>query len=277
MLSKQIVNTIPLDFITIYYLHMSLSWSSRKQLKFLFILGFLIGASILLFLLPAIFKPATCSDQKQNGEEEGVDCGGACQKLCTDLLTPPVVSWSRSFEVTEGIWNSVAYVENQNVGAYAKSVAYEFRFYGEDGSYIGSRTGTTYLEENGFTYIFEPTIQTGSQLIDRTTFTFAPNIVWQKTPREETKDDITIGKREIDFGNNIPLVRATASNNSLNEIEDITFVAVLYDEKGSAIHSSETFISSLSPQGQAEVFFTWLEPFDGVPVRVDIIPRVLPR
>ena len=200
---------------------MSLSWSSRKQLKFLFILGFLIGASVLLFLLPAIFKPATCSDQKQNGEEQGVDCGGACQKLCTDLLTPPVVSWSRSFKVTDGIWNSVAYVENQNVGAYSKSVAYEFKFYGEGGAYIGSRTGTTYLEENGFTYIFEPTIQTGNQSIERTTFTFAPNIVWQKTPREETKDNITIGKREIDFGNTIPLVRATASNNSLNDLRHL--------------------------------------------------------
>ena len=256
---------------------MSLSWGARKQLKFIFFLGFIIGASILLFLLPTILKPATCSDQKQNGDEEGVDCGGSCQRLCADLLVPPVVSWSRSFKVADGIWNSVAYVENKNVGAYSRSIAYEFKFYGPDGSYIGSRSGTTFLEENGFTYIFEPTIQTGNQEIEGTIFTFAPNITWQKSPREETKDNIIIGKREIDFDNNIPLVRATASNNSLNEIEDITFVVVLYDEKGSAIHSSETFIQSMGPQAQSEVFFTWLEPFDGDPVRADIIPRVLPR
>ena len=42
-----------------------------------------------------VISPApTCFDGKANGLENGIDCGGNCNLMCTDEVKPLIVEWS---------------------------------------------------------------------------------------------------------------------------------------------------------------------------------------
>src|SRR5574343_394328 len=103
------------------------SWSSRRKIIFLSILG---GFVALLVAVPAFFlwhETPTCFDSKQNGDEAGVDCGGSCRLLCSFDAISPNVLWTRSFRVAPGVYSAVAYVENHNITSSAVAVPYVFK------------------------------------------------------------------------------------------------------------------------------------------------------
>ena len=83
-----------------------------------------------VFLLIFYDKP-TCFDGKQNQDESGVDCGGVCEKVCSFQAVKPNIIWSRSFKVSEGIYNAIAYIENPNIRAEAFAVPYVFKIFDE--------------------------------------------------------------------------------------------------------------------------------------------------
>ena len=60
------------------------------------------------------YQPATCFDRIMNGTESGMDCGGECVRICAADVIPAKIVWAKSFEITEGHYNSVAYIENEN-------------------------------------------------------------------------------------------------------------------------------------------------------------------
>ena len=69
-----------------------------------------------------LYEAPTCSDGVQNGDEEGVDCGGACDRVCSFQAVDPIVLWERFFEVGPGVYNTVALIENPNVNTIARDV-----------------------------------------------------------------------------------------------------------------------------------------------------------
>lgn len=93
------------------------------------------GAGVLVFLLVLatlvyalfLYDSPTCFDGDMNGAERGVDCGGACERICAMDVTAPRVLWAQSFEITSGLYNAVGYVENRNPVEGTKNLRYEFR------------------------------------------------------------------------------------------------------------------------------------------------------
>lgn len=249
------------------------SWSQRrKSIYFLIFAGFLFG----FIILPAyliFYKPPTCFDGKQNGDEKGIDCGGSCAILCRSQYLDPNIIWTRVIEVKSGLYSALAYIENPNIDAGAESISYVFRIKDNDGVLIYERKGKTFIPPNKFFAVFEDGISTGEKIPTKTTFEFTSNALWENQKNKEA--GITVLKKTISRENYLPRVDATLENKTLDPIYNIEAVAIVYGEDGNALGFSRTFIDKIDKEESQSITFTWPQPFDTNVVQIEIIPRVL--
>ena len=122
-----------------------MTWALKRQIFYIgtLILFFIIFSFLIIY--PNSNKKPTCADNKQNGNEAGVDCGGSCPKACLSQVDEVSVIWTRAFKVISGRYNAVAYLENHNKNTAVNRINYRFRFADANNVYIGKREGSTYI------------------------------------------------------------------------------------------------------------------------------------
>ncbi|MEX2340903.1 MAG: vWA domain-containing protein [Candidatus Paceibacterota bacterium] len=233
------------------------AWATWRQTQYFG--GFAIFALVILgwIYLAYFHQEPTCFDDRKNGTELGVDCGGDCVRICSFSVNEPTVRWSRSFKVTNGIYNAVAYVENQNREAASAEVEYVFNLYDEAGL-ITSREGVTILPPDGLYPIFEGRIETGRRTPTRTFIEIKPIEVWQ--PSAAGREQFTVVERSLASADNRPRLDAILRNNGLEEVREVEVVATIFDARGTALASSRTFVDNFAPRSDTQLFFTWPEP-----------------
>lgn len=246
------------------------TWSKNKQIHYLAIVFgtlFLIGG---FFLYNSFHKPASCFDNKQNQDEKGVDCGGSCSKACLSTILNPVVLWSRTVKVDNGVYDAVAFIENPNTKEGVSSLAYKFKLYDDENILVIERAGKTFINPNERFYIFESNIRTGERIPKRAFFEFQPSLNWEQT--DNTKPIISVNSEK--FIEEESRLKVNIKNNLFFELEDIVITAILFDDEGNAFAVSETVIDSLLGDQTKEVFFTWPKLLGVKPSKIEIIPRV---
>jgi len=249
-----------------------MTWAFKRQLFFISIFVVLLLAFGFLVIYPYVNKLPTCIDNKQNGDEKGIDCGGSCSKACTFEVDEISVLWSRTFEVIPGRYNAVAYLENHNKNAAIYRIKYKFRFSDKDNVYIGKREGETFIPSSGKFAVFEAGIGVGNSIPVYTTFEFTETPVWNKVPENIMKQlKILVSDIKLENQDTKPHLSATIKNNSLFAIPEVNVVVLLYDEKGNAISASRTYLDELTAEESENINFTWPEPILGNIVAKEII------
>lgn len=253
-----------------------MSWASRRQFSYLFIFFLIVGLIVFAFIYPIIFKKPTCTDNKKNGTETGIDCGGSCLKVCEADAFEPSVLWSRAFPVTGNIYNLVALVDNQNKNSGSKEVAYEFRVYDTTNKLIGRRQGSTFLSPNKQTAVFESRFDSGEMKIRSVVFEFVPPYNWVKI--EPTLDLLPISVDRVLWDETAidPTLTARIKNDSIYDISALDVVAIVYDINKNAINASKTYRENLMSNGTSSVIFTWPEDLDRASVTEDILLQINP-
>lgn len=204
------------------------------------------------------YEAPNCFDNLQNGEERGVDCGGACERICKTDIMVPVALWSESFRIMEGQYNAVAYVENRNREVGSPELAYTFKLYDERGAFIAERSGKTVLPPDGVYPIFEGKILTGERIPSRTVIEFDSEPIWLKG--EVGRDQFELVRRELVNADNKPRLNAQVRNTSLEEALDVEVVATIFDSSKKPLTASRTFVPYFSGRSTTDIFFTWPEP-----------------
>jgi hypothetical protein len=251
-----------------------MSWSSNRQLKYIsIIVGFFAIIAIVL-LYPVLTKAPTCTDRKQNGNEQGVDCGGSCSIVCSAQASVPVILWNRAFPVTGSVYNLLSMVENPNKGAAIARVSYEFRVFDTNNKLIGRRTGETYLPANQKFAVFEPRFDAGEKTIRSVSFEFTSPLVWIK--RAPTIQTLPIRVTNVSYSAlSTPTLSATVSNESIYNLPEFDVIAILYDKSKNAINVSKTHKESLKSNTESPLLFTW--PSDiAEPVTQDLLLQINP-
>ncbi len=247
-----------------------MSWGTKRRNTVLFTLFLFIGIPIVAISFWTFYDPPTCFDTKKNGTEEGVDCGGTCQLLCTNQVTEPVVLWERSFRVSDGVYNLLAYVENPNPSAYVRDAHYIFKVYNEDNVLIGEKKGVTTIAPKSVRPIIENNIMTFEQVPTRVTFEFLGEMIYEQT---EPKDSIVIIKDEfIEDEATSPRIKAKIQNISLKTIRSIDIIVLTYDVFDNVLGTSSTFVDTLNPEESRDIVFTWPQPFADEVARIELIP-----
>jgi hypothetical protein len=253
-----------------------MSWATKRQLKYF--LGFVLFMALIIFafIAPIIFKKATCSDGKKNGDETGIDCGGSCSLMCKSDVSAPVVLWSRSFPVTGTTYNLVAYIENRNKSSAVYTANYEFRIYDINNKLLGRRQGKTFIPPNQQFAVFESRFDSGQNKIKAVTFEFLEPIVWIK--KSPTLQTLPIRVNNITFDNNkdTPTLSAVINNDSIYDLPEFDVIAILYDIDHNAINASKTHKDKLLNSNKLPIVFTWPEALTIAPVTEDVIVQINP-
>ena len=99
-----------------------ITWSLRRQIIYTIILVGFVSILAYSIIAPSLNRPPTCADNKQNGNETGVDCGGTCARACMSQVEAVSVLWARAFRVIPGRYNAVAYLVNHNKNAAVEKI-----------------------------------------------------------------------------------------------------------------------------------------------------------
>ncbi|MFA6272992.1 MAG: hypothetical protein WC673_00660 [Candidatus Paceibacterota bacterium] len=246
-------------------------WSAKR--KFFYFAGatlfVLLFVGLPIFLL--VYRVPTCSDGKQNQGETGIDCGGSCRAVCASVAIEPIVWWQRFFQISPGVYNTVARVENPNTDSAVARAKYIFRLYDKANAVIAWREGETNIPPHQIFYIFEGSLSTGERLPVKATFEFVAPLNWVV---EKTLTPLSVTGQILSKTSTVPRLDAILRNNSDNDVHDVELVAVIFDADGNAINASKTVIDAVLSESAVPFFFTWRQPFDKEPTRVEIIPRL---
>lgn len=206
------------------------------------------------------YRAPTCADGRQNGQESGIDCGGACQAVCKPDVLTPVVLWSKIFNVSGSVYNVVAYIENPNINSENEKVSYAFKIYAADNTLLETREGETFIPKNKKFAVFEPGFNFAGKIPKRVEFEFTSFAAWTKN----TSDDPAL---YIDYSpllstSSTPRIEGSVANNSEANISRLELTGLVLDGRENVVAASRTFVENLSRGASADFVFTWPKPFD---------------
>ena len=246
------------------------SWGTKRRniIITLFILMVIFAVLTIGFFF--YYQAPTCFDEVQNGKEQGIDCGGECSLLCGNQAVDPIVHWKRYFNVAPGVYNTIAYVENQNPNAGASKIEYSFKLYDKNNTILRERIGNVDIKPRQVTPIIENNLDTGKLEVARVSFEFTKKIDWET--QEPLNNLVVIRDQELINVNGLPRVYAEIFNNTIGTLKDLTFVVIIYDSLNNAIATSNTKVFRLEKDASQKIIFTWPNRFEAQSTRFEIIP-----
>ena len=254
-------------FYQVYIIRGMSAWSRRRYTIYFITAITIIALALFAIYTFFIFEPATCFDGEQNGSEQAVDCGGSCERICPFQAVDPQIVWARAFEISDGVYNLGAIVRNPNFSARLEG-QYKFEAFNNENLKIYEVFGDLELEPSQEKPIFEPTVLTGEQRIERVFLTIVEGFMWERA--EPPVKDIVITSRTLSDAESVPKLRVSLNNTSLAPIRDIAVFAALYNADGNVVQSSRTFVEMIERDGEAEAFFTWPEAFKDEVTKIDV-------
>lgn len=245
-----------------------MSWASGRRALIIggIVVALLIVAGLIAY---SVFHQApSCTDGKQNQDEEGVDCGGSCTYLCAASADEPSVRFARAIR-QNGRTDVIAYVENPNASA-ARAARYTVELYGADRALLAEKSGMLDLppRDYGAVPLYIPGAYDGGEEVAQAFLSFDDgSFKWFRLGDPLTalvaESPQLVGTPEA------PRVTAVFRNPSVASVRKAKAVATVFDAQGNVIAASQTVLPDLGPGGSAEAVFTWNEPFTANAARID--------
>ena len=256
-----------------------MSWASRRRFLYIFGLLLVVGTITIIPLWIHFYEPGDCFDKKQNNAETDIDKGGDCRLLDERVLLPVTTVWARAMAVRlpgqeQGTFSAVAYVENPNVNAGVMQAPYRFKLYDANNVLVAEVEGITSIMPGTVTPVFEGGINTGHRKAARVFFEFTAPLVWQRL--YDATEPITVPTKEVVNADKEPRLNAVIKNDSVVDLRQTQFVAIIFDTTGNAFAGSATEVQFLERGKQQAVAFTWPDPFLYLPGRIDVLPVLKP-
>lgn len=250
---------------------MNFSWASRMRFMIISGIVLVLLAFLTVIIFAFVYKVPSCSDQKQNQDEQGIDCGGSCAYVCTAQVTPPLEVFTRALMLPSGRTDVIAYIQNPNKTAEAKDTSYTLELYGADALLLGKIHGTVDLPAGSTVPLYVRAATQGA-VVTRAFISFSPESVLWRTPQgpymlpQVTESTLTEGAS--------PRITARLVNDGFEPLYAVRAVAVVYDVSGTAIAASETLVPAIAAQSSTPITFTWNESFTTPVARFEITPVV---
>ncbi len=246
------------------------SWSQRRKLIYGGIAALVVCAAIFLLAFFFFYKAPTCFDGVRNGNEQGVDCGGSCQRLCPSAFLAPSVSWTRLEQVAPGLYNVAAYVINPNPTAGAALVPYHVILYDDQGVEITEYDGTMTLPPHRNALAFNGAVSTGKRIPSRALFelTAAPNWLSEADPLAA----LSVGDKTYSEDASGASLSVVLKDTAVDPVGRTSVYAVLYDKDGNALGFSKTILDGIPAYGSAVAPFTWPSSFGGAVISIEVLP-----
>jgi Mg-chelatase subunit ChlD len=228
--------------------------------RFQYSTGFLavFGMFYALIYFVYFYTAANCFDGILNGTETAVDAGGLCIRIDPSTVIPPSLVWAKSFEVAEGQYNAVAYVENSNQTAATPVLEYTFELL-NDGVVVAERSGVTVLPPNSSYPIFEGRIFTDGKVpVTDTRLVLSSSEDWR--PASIGRDQFRSLDIQLEGAGTRPRLNVEIENTQITSAENVEVVATIFNTFGEAVTASQTYIEDFEPRSTQDIIFTWPNP-----------------
>lgn len=236
---------------------------SRNLKKILYgLLYFSLWGLIAFFIYLLFFKPASnCFDNKQNQNEEGIDCGGICSSSCELLsLTPlKVLSDINVF----GLNNQKTFVLFQILNSnsdYGASFDYELDVLDKTKTLRERIKGNNFIYSGEKKYLLESTIKTEYQNIGDIKIKIE-NSSW-KSPKVFSRPEVIISNISTNVAENSLEITGNLENKTNQILKNIGLLAILFDKFEKPFFASPTLISELVPQKKLKFIIPLPEKVD---------------
>jgi len=249
-----------------------MSWAKRRQFIIIASIIAVLVALVSVTAIAFIYETPTCTDGKQNADETGVDCGGACTYSCLNEVAMPAVRFVRPISPQQDRYDIIAYIDNRNPTLAARNVRVNVELFNENREFLGNKEAVVDIPAGSTVPLYIPEAYRGSVPVAQAFLTFDEDTLRFFAPRER---HLVPAVTNVETQNtNTPRINATLVNPSAYPIYDVKPIATVFDREGNAIAASQTFLPQLGAQGEAEVLFTWNRAFTGSPARVEVLPVV---
>lgn len=250
------------------------SWSTRRKFTYGSIFVLVVAVIAIVIIFSFFYKKPTCTDNLMNGDEQGIDCGGSCIKLCQTAFLPPRIVWGGAkFEnVAPSLYNVAAYIENQNINVAADNVPYRITIFDKQGNYVTEKQGVFDIPPHRNTLVFIGSVNVGQRIPTKATFEFTRAPLWFKS--HDPLDALSIGEKKYTEDEKSSSLEVTLRNTALTPYSDVEVGVVLYDDKNNAIGFSRTVIDTIAPGGQEIAPFTWPVGRGGKVTSIEVLPVV---
>jgi hypothetical protein len=218
-----------------------------------------------------LFPEPTCFDNKQNGFESGIDCGGTCSLMCKESVSPLTVVWAKAIRLGKDTVNYdlVALLSNSNIDNASHEVGYTFNLFDAKGAIFRSLTGSTTVPLDGKIPLIIQNVELSEVPVNVTvTLTDGPHYKVLESPTSPT---VKVISRRYEAGA-IPRIYATIANTKLLEIMNLPVRTLLFDKDDNVYAVGQTVIPYLPKEGTQEIIFTWDVPLPFPPTRIGIYP-----
>jgi len=247
-----------------------MTWSGQRKTYIIIGLIVLVSVPVFTWLFLLVYQAPTCSDGLQNGNETGADCGGICDRVCVQDTYPLEVVWERTFPSDSGVLTGIALIENRNTLAEAHNVEYTFSLF-SNGVELDSKTQSVLLPAGKRTPVITKGLEHGAREVDYVSFTLGDDVEWFKASQEERL--LRVSNERIENDGGAIKIFADVTNSSFQDIyRDIDFAVIAYNQKGSVLGYSTTYLETISPQTKEEIFLSWRQDSDDAIARIEIIP-----
>ena len=192
---------------------------------------------------------STCFDNIQNQDEEGIDCGGACFKIClpNEFGTIEVVDRVRILKVDDEHLSLLVKIQNNSIDFAAESFNYAINIFDSSDKLLTSIFGTSFIYQGEVKYLAVPNAKISPSLAARATFESSnPNWILGETL---AKPDVIIQNQKTIFDNTQIKVEGSLISHSVSTLSNIKIIAIFYSQFGLPVGVSQTEIENLEPNG----------------------------
>ncbi|TSC69179.1 MAG: hypothetical protein G01um101466_159 [Parcubacteria group bacterium Gr01-1014_66] len=253
-----------------------LSWRGRRQVVLSAIIFFILSMGALGIWYYVRPLPS-CQDTHQNQGEEGVDCGGPCTPCAIKRAKPVAIFSTRAFLVRDGLYDTVAEIQNQNSNLSARSVEYIFTFSDSFGI-IGERTGNAFLLPNERILVVEPGIAL-ARVPSPLGISFR---VVRAEWIERTDAQIPVASEQANYRivetpeGTQSSVEASVGNKSVFDVRNVQVVVGVFDEQGNILGINKVVVDEIPGGGKTTINATWPGIIAQSPAQIRVDARINP-
>jgi len=250
-------------------------WQDKYKRKRTIIIAIFVAIFLLfIFLIYSWLAPkATCTDGKQNQNEEGIDCGGVCAKKCVKITAQDLTAQESGFVASGAVnkYDLYGRVSNPNNVFGSSKFQYEFKVKDSAGQVIATRQGIGYVLPGESKYIVENNIET-----DVTPSSVEFNItnpVWVEFMDSYEKPQLKVVNKQYDqissgvgFSEAIGLMK----NESPFDFNLIKLDIILKDAQDKVIALNSTEMRTVKSGENRDFKALWLNRFPGEVMNVEV-------
>lgn len=206
----------------------------------------LILAGIGWVIYSVNLKPApSCFDNRQNGSETGIDCGGNCVSCEIKNMQPLFLTPAIIFSVDRN-FSAAAEIRNPNSG-YGARFDYEVNFYDSAGQVLRTIKNKSFAYAGETKNIIEAGVKITEGIPSRSEIKIdASGIKWKKA-QDFFQPNITLNEADFMDEKNQVSISGSLKNSNNFAVSKVILNAFLVDKLGVKIGVSKTELQNLDP------------------------------